>query len=87
MIRFDNVSKQYAQSSRPALSNVDLVIEQGDFVFLVGSSGSGKSSLLRLMTREETPNEGRVWIDDTDLATLTDRQVPELRRKIGRAHV
>ena len=83
MIRFDNVTKQYANSPRPALEHVDLLIEQGDFVFLVGSSGSGKSSLLRLLTREEIPNDGKVWIDDTDLSTLTDKQVPSLRRTMG----
>lgn len=83
MIRFDNVTKHYANSPRPALENVDLIVDQGEFVFLVGSSGSGKSSLLRLLMREESPNDGKVWLDDTDLATISERKVPELRRNMG----
>lgn len=83
MIRFDNVTKHYPNSPRPALEHVDLIVDQGDFVFLVGSSGSGKSSLLRLLMREERPNEGKVWLDDTDLARIPERKVPELRRNMG----
>jgi cell division transport system ATP-binding protein len=83
VIRFDNVTKHYPNSPSPALEHLDLIVDQGEFVFLVGSSGSGKSSLLRLLMREESPNEGRVWLDDTDLATIPERKVPELRRNMG----
>ena len=83
MIRFDHVSKQYKNSSRPALVDVDLTINQGEFVFLVGSSGSGKSSMLRLMVEEEKPTTGTVTVNDVNVAKLRNRKVPAFRRKLG----
>ena len=83
MIRFENVSKQYKNSNRPALTDINLDIEQGEFVFLVGSSGSGKSSLLRLLLKEETPTSGNVSIDGLDIGKLSHRKVPALRRTLG----
>ena len=83
MIRFENVSKQYKNSNRPALTDINLDIEQGEFVFLVGSSGSGKSSLLRLLLKEETPSSGSVSIDGLDIGKLSNRKVPALRRTLG----
>ena len=58
MIRFDQVSKVYKRGARPALNEVDIEIERGEFVFLVGASGSGKSTFLRLVLREERPTSG-----------------------------
>ncbi len=83
MIRFDHVSKQYKNTNRPALNDIDLTVEQGDFVFLVGSSGSGKSSLLRLLQREEIPTSGTVSVDGIDIGKLANRKVPAFRRTMG----
>jgi cell division transport system ATP-binding protein len=83
MIRFENVTKRYKGTSKPALSNVDFEVLRGEFVFLVGASGSGKSSCLRMILREETPTDGRVVVLGRDLRTLSNRKVPYFRRHIG----
>jgi cell division transport system ATP-binding protein len=83
MIRFENVSKTYSRSSRPALRNVSLEVERGEFVFVVGQSGSGKSTLLRLVLREERATGGQVLVAGRELAHLPSRKVPALRREIG----
>ena len=83
MIRFENVSKTYPRSSRPALRNVSLEVERGEFVFVVGQSGSGKSTLLRLVLREERATGGQVLVAGQELAHLPGRKVPALRREIG----
>ena len=83
MIVFDHVTKQYKNSSQPALNDVNLTIEQGEFVFLVGSSGSGKSSLLRLLLKEEKATEGTVTVDGINVAKLRNRKVPAFRRQMG----
>ena len=83
MINFDNVSKQYKNSTTPALDGINLNIEQGDFVFLVGQSGSGKSSLLRLLLKEEKPTSGTVTVDGINVAKLANRKVPAFRRTMG----
>ncbi len=83
MIEFQNVTKTYPNQNRAALENVDMTINKGEFVFLVGPSGSGKSSFLRLILREERPNDGRILVAGNDLARLTNWKVPALRRKIG----
>ena len=83
MIRFDNVTKVYASQQRPALEDVGVEIEKGEFVFLVGSSGSGKSTFLRLVLKEEKPTRGAVWVAGKDLGRLSNWKVPTLRRQIG----
>lgn len=83
MIRFDSVSKSYAGNSRPALNSVSLEILKGEFVFLVGASGSGKSSLLRLILKEEKPSAGEVHVLGQQLSTLSNRKVPYFRRSLG----
>ena len=83
MIRLEQVSKSYPTSTRPALDGVDVDIEKGEFVFLVGSSGSGKSTFLRLLLKEEVPSAGRVHVAGKDLSKLSYWKVPALRRQIG----
>ena len=81
MIRFENVTKVYPRSSRPALSGVNLEIGRGEFVFVVGQSGSGKSTLLRLALREEQATQGSVLVAGHELGRLPHRKVPRLRRE------
>ena len=83
MIRFDSVSKSYPKQNRPALRDVSLEIVRGEFVFLVGSSGSGKSTFLRLILREERASNGRVHVLGKDLARLSNWKVPQMRRQLG----
>ena len=83
VIRLENVTKVYARGARPALDAVDLEVERGEFVFLVGASGSGKSTFLRLVLREERPSAGRIFVAGRDLSTLSTWRVPHLRRQIG----
>ena len=83
MIRFDAVTKAYPGTTRPALNSVTLEILKGEFVFLVGASGSGKSSVLRLILREETPTRGTIHVLGQQLNTLANRKVPFFRRNLG----
>ena len=83
MIRFDSVTKLYSGNTRPALQNVNLEILKGEFVFLVGASGSGKSSFLRLVLKEEKPSQGTIHVLGQQLGTLSNRKVPYFRRNLG----
>jgi cell division transport system ATP-binding protein len=83
VIALENVTKIYPASTRPALDSVTLAIDKGEFVFLIGASGSGKSSVLRLLLREDVPSSGNVIVNGKDIAKLPGRKVPELRRGIG----
>jgi cell division transport system ATP-binding protein len=83
MISITNVTKQYKGAPRPALDDVSIEIDKGDFVFLVGTSGSGKSSLLRLMLREDVPTRGSVSVLGENLVAIPSRKIPRFRRNIG----
>jgi cell division transport system ATP-binding protein len=83
VIRFDNVSKTYPRQNAPALHDVTLEVERGEFVFLVGSSGSGKSTFLRLILREERASTGTVHVLGKDLGQLSNWKVPQVRRQLG----
>jgi cell division transport system ATP-binding protein len=77
-----DVTKRYP-NGKEALKDIDLVVPEGDFVFLVGPSGAGKSTLMKLLIRDELATRGDVVIDGFDLAHIRRRQVPKIRRKIG----
>jgi cell division transport system ATP-binding protein len=77
-----DVTKAYP-NGKLALRDVDLIIPEGDFVFLVGPSGAGKSTLIKLLIRDELATRGAVVLDGQDVARLGRRQVPKMRRKIG----
>ena len=83
MIKFENVTKVYARGARPALDRITLEVERGEFVFLVGASGSGKSTFLRLVLREERASAGKVFVAGKELGSLSSWKVPQLRRQIG----
>lgn len=83
-ISFKNASLAYpSQPNRPALDNISADIYPGEFVFVVGHSGSGKSSLLRLITREQKATHGQVIVAGQDLTRMRNSKVPYLRRQIG----
>ena len=83
MIRFANVTKHYPSQMRPALDDVSLEVTKGEFAFLVGASGSGKSTFLRLVLREDRPTQGSVFVAGKDLGRMPNWKVPHLRRQIG----
>ncbi len=81
MIRFENVTKRYGNNV--ALANLSVQIEKGEFVFLVGASGAGKSTFIRMLSHETTPDEGRVIVDGIEVNKLKKSKIPYLRRKLG----
>jgi cell division transport system ATP-binding protein len=83
MILFDSVTKTYPGTSRPALNGVTLEVLKGEFVFLVGASGSGKSSFLRLVLKEDRPTKGKIFVLGQDLGAISTSKVPYFRRSLG----
>jgi cell division transport system ATP-binding protein len=83
VIRFEDVSRIYDGQKRAALANINVEIAKGEFVFLVGGSGSGKSTFLRLVLREFRATTGRVFVAGKNLSDLPERKIPALRREIG----
>lgn len=83
MIRFDHVTKAYPRQTRAALQDLSVEIEREEFVFLVGASGSGKSTFLRLILKEDSPSSGQIQVAGKDLAHLASWKVPYLRRQLG----
>lgn len=82
MIEFIGVSKTFPEGNH-AVENINLKIEDGEFVFIVGASGAGKSTMLKLIMREEIPSSGKVIVNGKDLTKMKRRQVPYLRRTMG----
>jgi cell division transport system ATP-binding protein len=83
VITLDRVTKTYPKSRRPALDDVNVNVEKGEFVFFIGPSGSGKSTFIRLLLKEETPSTGKVLVAGRDVATIRPWKVPQLRRSVG----
>lgn len=83
MIVFDNVSKIYEDNNTVALDNVSFKVEKGEFVFLVGHSGAGKSSVIRMLLCEERPTSGTVTVNGFNIGELDRREIPALRRSLG----
>ena len=83
MIEFKNVTKKYRETGVTAIDNVSFKIEKGEFVFLIGATGAGKTSAARLILREEIPDSGEIIIDKENIGRLRHRELPYLRRKIG----
>ncbi|MFV0497112.1 MAG: cell division ATP-binding protein FtsE [Candidatus Fimivivens sp.] len=82
MIKFQNVSKSYG-GPQLALDDVSFSVDKGEFLFVVGSSGSGKSTMLKLITREEATSTGKVYVDECDVGKLRRSELPYYRRGIG----
>lgn len=83
MILLDRVTKTYKKRNGSALERITLHIEPKEFVIVVGPSGAGKSTLLKLLTREEKPSSGKIVVGGIDYEQLKDRNIPQLRRRIG----
>ena len=83
MIRFEKVTKNYPGPGKPALDQVTVDIDKGEFVYLVGQSGSGKSTALRLVLRELRPTTGRVYVAGKEINRMAGWKVPRLRRQLG----
>ena len=83
-IVFDNVAKTYTTGQTTvALNGISLTIKKGEFVFIVGDSGSGKSTIIKLLLRELVPTEGEIYVNGVNLSKLRRRQVPKYRRNLG----
>src|SRR5438270_12302974 len=82
LISLQHVWKRYANGTE-ALRDVELTVPEGDFLFLVGASGAGKSSLIRLLVREEKPTRGKIFVDGQELGRMKRRHLPHYRRKVG----
>jgi cell division transport system ATP-binding protein len=81
MIQFQNVSKSFGNII--ALQDISFKVENGEFVFIVGPSGAGKTTILKLLLREFKPSSGEIFVDDVDITKIKKRDVPALRQKIG----
>ncbi len=82
MIEFKNVSKKYGTGT-VAVDNANFTIEKGEFAFLIGNSGSGKSTIIKMMLKEEEPSAGNIFINGRDITKIKPSKVPYLRRSMG----
>lgn len=82
MIEIQNVSKTYREGNK-ALHNINITIDDGEFVFIMGRSGAGKSTLLKLLMKEDEPSSGRILVDEMELGKMPKRFIPRYRRQLG----
>jgi len=82
MIKLENVTKEYSNGTI-AIKNISFKIDQGEFAFLIGSSGAGKSSIIKLLFREEKATQGDVFVNGYELNKLMRKEIPMLRRSMG----
>lgn len=83
MVRFENVSKKFAVSAPPALSDINFEINDGEFVFITGPSGAGKTTILKLIIRELLPSVGKIFLDSWELSKIKSSEIPKLRQKVA----
>lgn len=83
MIKFVNVNKRYTKKSQDVLQNINLEIKEGEFVSVIGHSGAGKSTFLKMLIGEEKPDGGEIWIEDIRVDKIKPQYLPYLRRRIG----
>ncbi len=83
MIEFNGVTKKYEDTDTVALRDLNIHIDNGEFVFIVGSSGAGKSTFLKLIMREEVPSSGSIKVNDYDLGLMKKKEIPYFRRSLG----
>src|SRR4030042_560 len=88
MIKFDKITKIYYSQSQPvcAINNISLEIKEGEFVSIIGKSGAGKTTLIKLLIGEDRPTEGKVFFKDTEVGLMGDKEIQSLRREIGVVH-
>lgn len=82
IIEFKEVTREHPDGT-VSLDNISLEIPEGDFIFLIGASGAGKTTLMKQIVREDIPTKGNVFVEDEDITLIKERQIPDLRRKIG----
>ena len=80
MIEFKNVTKRYPEG-KVALDNINLKISDGEFVFIMGDSGAGKTTMTKLLLREERVTSGELWVGNVNLAKMASARIPKYRRK------
>ena len=77
------MTKKYARASRPSIEDINVSIDKGEFVFFIGPTGAGKSTIIKLLLREETPDKGKIWVNDKEVVAMRSWRVPAFRRSLG----